>query len=563
MKFTREILNISAAILIILTFVNWTSSFAQSECDCDHTIPAGSRFIYGEDYDVKPGDVICLEAGEYESLEMFDFAGDENNRIKITNCGGVAVLARLRLENSQFFRLTGTEVSDSKYGIFIDGSIHDRTDGLSISIFSTDFEVDHLEFANTKAAAFHMVMRPECDPMTQRGNFTMRNIDVHDNYVHDIGTEGFYLGHTSYFGTDIECNNETIEVFPILLENVKIHGNTFRNTGWDAIQVSSAEALPGVQIYDNKIFNHGTENIATQAAGIVIGGGSSGRIYNNWIENPGDGTGTGGIHVFGIGEVYIYNNVIKGSGGVGVLVGNRSDRPDYGMYVINNNILDVAETGIRANLGVTTNNNFSNNIIINPGDYERLSNKAKAFISFPPDWDVDTTSNYTSPNYEKIGFENHINNNFYLTESSPATYAGADMSDFGITFDYNNYKRSSEKGFSIGAFEYGSEPSVVTSTDLDEYVDKGIDFRVFPNPLIGNNLSLFFKLEKADKIEIGLTSLSGKLSVTIAEKYFLAGSHNLTFSMDNLGMEGLSKGLYIVSIKGTHQLANKILVINR
>lgn len=562
MKFRIEILSLS--VLMILTFTLPPKySIAQSDCDCDHVIPAGSRFIYGEDYDVKPGDVICLEAGEYESLEMFDFAGDPNERITITNCGGVAALARLRLENSQHFRLTGTGVPGTKYGIFIDGSIDDRTDGLSISIFSTDFEVDHLEFANTKAAAFHMVMRPECDPMTQRGNFTMRNINVHDNYVHDIGTEGFYLGHTSYFGTAIDCEGEVIEVFPILLENVKIHNNTFRNTGWDAIQVSSAEALPGVQIYNNKIYNHGTENIATQAAGIVVGGGSSGLIYNNWIENPGDGTGTGGIHIFGIGEVYIFNNVIKGSGGVGVLVGNRSDRPDYGMYVINNTILDVAETGIRANLGITTNNNFSNNIIINPGDYDKVSNKAKSFISFPPDWDVDTTSNYTSPNYDNIGFEDHNNNNFYLTENSPAKYAGADMSSFGITFDYNNFPRNIEVGYSIGAFEYGSEPSIVTSTDFSDYSENDINFNVFPNPLVSEKLSIFFTLKKADNIEIRLTSISGKLSISVLDKHFLAGSHNITMTADQLGIKFLPDGMYVVSIKGNQQQSNKLLLVGR
>ena len=534
------------------------------ECNCDHIIKPdpelGPQFVDGNDFDIKPGQVICLEAGTYYSLEMKNFAGEPGNRITIQNCGGKASLSRLRLENSQHFRLTGTGVEGMRYGIFIDGRISDRTDGLSISIFSTDFEVDNLEFAHTKGAAFHMVMRPECDPATQRGNFVVENVDVHHNYVHDVGTEGFYMGHTSYYGTEIDCGGEKKEVFPVLLESIKVHDNIFRDTGWDAIQVSSAERLPGALIYNNRIYNYGTENIATQAAGIVIGGGSSARVYNNWIEKG----GTGGIHVFGIGGVHIFNNLIKDAGGAGVFIGDKGVNPDLGMHVNNNTILNVAETGITVNNEVSTGNTFYNNIIINPGNYQKFNNKANAFIFFKNnDWDYDSAGNYTREKYDEVGFEDADNNNFYLREDSPARNSGQDLSGLGVTFDYNFFPRNADPGYSRGAFEYGSRPTVITGV-ADFADENNFNVSIYPNPHIKGDLTFDLELSKSNNVEATLVNASGSISIPIVKSQFLqAGSHSIVISEKEVDFDSMAKGIYYVIIKAGEQSETKrILLIN-
>ena len=281
----RNFINLLIFIEVTLLLSLKNIYIAQSSCDCDHRIQSGTRFVDGNDFDYHPGDVFCLEAGEYtQSIEFENISGSSENPITIINCGGLVSTAYIRFDNCQYFRITGTGDESLNYGILIDGNLYDRADGMGLYTFTTDFEIDHLEFKNTKAAALHLAIRPDCDPRTQRGNFVIKNINVHDNYVHDTGTEGFYFGSTKTNGAEVECDGQIITVYPVLIENIRVHHNTFINNGWDALQVSGAEKLPGALIYDNYIYNHGFLKNVNQSAGIVVGGGSSARVYNNWIE---------------------------------------------------------------------------------------------------------------------------------------------------------------------------------------------------------------------------------------------------------------------------------------
>ena len=77
---------------------------------------------------------------------------------------------------------------------------------------------------------------------------------------------------------------------------------------WDGIQLSNARE--GNKIHDNTVRNYGTINQSSQQAGIILGGNTTGDIYNNIVTN---GTGNG-IEAFGYGVINIYGNTLDSCG---------------------------------------------------------------------------------------------------------------------------------------------------------------------------------------------------------------------------------------------------------
>jgi hypothetical protein len=84
----------------------------------------------------------------------------------------------------------------------------------------------------------------------------------HDNYIHDVGSKGFYNGSTSYDVGDglaitinqsfaeslpnngiITFKNNSWFFLPQLAQNIQVYNNKIENTGWDGIQVASAKNM--------------------------------------------------------------------------------------------------------------------------------------------------------------------------------------------------------------------------------------------------------------------------------------------------------------------------------
>jgi hypothetical protein len=155
--------------------------------------------------------------------------------------------------------------------------------------------------ANT---GFFMKCNPTTsNPLTIFPNYVMKNIYIHHNYIHDINGEGMYIGHT---GADGGQDGNTL--IPARMQNVDISYNILDRIAWDGIQL--ANATTGNKIHHNIITNFGAINKYGQQAGILLGGNSSGDIYDNIIKN---GTGNG-IQNFGFGLNKIYNNYIENVG---------------------------------------------------------------------------------------------------------------------------------------------------------------------------------------------------------------------------------------------------------
>ncbi len=403
----------------------------------------------GKALGLKPGDVIGLDSKiKYGTVEFHNVVGAPGNPIIIRNCGGpVTIVAddkwhAIKAEKSKHFRITGGS-QPGVYGIRVEGGeMSIKLDGLS-----TNFEVDHVEVFNSGFAGIMAKTDPTCDDATIRGNFTMYDISLHDNYVHDTGGEGFYVGNSFWDGMERSCGLR----LPHEIRGLKIYNNIVENTGWEAIQVGCA--IEGTEIYNNKIRNFGMANRAHQNNGIQIGSGTGGLVYNNFIK---DGYGNGMI-IMGTGDNIIHNNIIVNAGSHGIFCDERYT-PGEGFKFINNTILNPAKDGIRLYAELVPMNAVINNVIVNPGtinDYSGRRSSDDAFVYLMSDEvNVEMSNNLFARTVEEVRFTDPANDNYRLMGNSPAVNFGADISRYKIDKDHYSQARLRGFAYDIGASEF-------------------------------------------------------------------------------------------------------------
>jgi hypothetical protein len=287
---------------------------------------------------------------------------------------------------------------------------------------------------------------PSCDSKTWRNNFTMRNVFIHDNYVHDVGGEAFYIGNSFYNGKSESCGT----VYPHTIEGLKIYKNIVKNSGCEGIQVGCA--IKDCEVYNNSIENPGRDPFAAyQNNGLQIGAGTGGKCYNNIIKNaPGNG-----LIMNGIGGNLVYNNVIINSGALGIFCDERT-APLEGFSFINNTIVNSGGDGIKLYSEQVPYNNVINNIIINP--------KTGKYINIASGVKLTNQNNYSSMDIASVKFTNAGASDYSLQNGSPAINTGANVTSFSIVSDFNGNPRPYGNLFDIGAFEYGSVSTTPTPT---------------------------------------------------------------------------------------------------
>ncbi|HYC86639.1 MAG TPA: hypothetical protein VEB86_15510, partial [Chryseosolibacter sp.] len=266
------------------TEISATSTASTSGCaECTYVVPSSAYTITvdGAKLGLKPGAVICLKAGNsYKNINFKNLIGTADQPITITNCGGTATLQAtglpytMKTEYSKHIRISGG--SGSAYGIKLAGGHM----GLSLEKLTTNVEVNNLEISNVGFAGIMAKTDPTCDNATIRGNFVMRNVILHDNYIHDTGGEGFYIGH-SFFekGVTLSCGVR----YPHLIDGLRIYNNRVVRPGWDGIQVGCT--LTGAYVYNNTIENYGYRKEMYQDNGIQISEGTKGIVYGNLIKS--------------------------------------------------------------------------------------------------------------------------------------------------------------------------------------------------------------------------------------------------------------------------------------
>ncbi len=410
--------------------------------ECDVVVPVSVDEIDGNGAfsGVGPGDVVCLEAGVRDVIELTNLHGSAGNVITVVNSGGVVTIdgsgeyAGIEIENSDYLHVTGTGESSQCGAGLATGSqgcgirVLNADSAVIAKVKSEHLEIDHIEMGNIGGPGVTIK-----DNNLGRDEWVLQDVSLHHNYLHDIGTEGVYIG-SSYYSTGE----------PHLVESVHLSYNLVLNTGRDGLQVGST--VDDCSIHHNDVRYSGENDESEHRAGIMNNRGSVCDIYNNRIFE----TAGWGIYVQGNGTNKIFNNVIirpgqkvdtgdSGGNGIAVHVGSNIDQS---IYVWNNTVVSASGDGIDFGNDVGSDNQVINNIVVDAGG-----------DLIDVDADVTVANNLTAASVTAVGFVDPQADNYTLTNASPAVDTGADLSSNGVTFDHANTQRPQGNAFDIGAYE--------------------------------------------------------------------------------------------------------------
>lgn len=467
--------------------------------------------VDGEKMKIIPGDTLLLEAGVRDHLRFANIHGDSLNRITIMNQNSEVIIDTrnhyfgIQFHNCSNFRLTGSGDEEEEYGVKIIATPA-KTNGLSLGGLSTDFEIDHLEISNTGFAGIFALTQPDCSGKTTRGNFVMRNTSFHDNYIHDTFGEGFYIGHSFYTGYTVKNNGKDTTLLPHEIKGIRVYKNKLERCGYDAIQLSCA--TEDCEIFENEITEYGYQNEKFQNSGIQIGGGTTGRCYNNTLIK---GTGNG-INVFGIGNNFIYNNIIVYPGydmqqqmpqkqaSYGLFCDDRATVKGYSFNFINNTIIAPGSDGIRIYSKESSGNRLYNNVILNPGSMGQYENIMKSYINVSDGVDAAVSNNFCSVHLSPYFDYTNTDQLYDYSCSLNLKDQGTEVNSMDIFTDFRNKSRMMDAGTDIGAFE-------IEAADF-----KGVNqsrVKVYSN---GTEGEFVIDNTYGDKIKrIGLYSMTGEL----------------------------------------------------
>ncbi|OCT13411.1 hypothetical protein A8709_17520 [Paenibacillus pectinilyticus] len=447
---------------------NVVNASTTSTFSCTYSIPQGvATMYYGTSgtndnsniyLNAQPGDVVCLTAGNYGLIKLSNFTGTNDNPIIFINSGGLANFQStgsygFKILGSSFFRLTGSGSASYAKGIKI-GALTTGAPALTIAGYSTNYEVDHLEIDNANSSGSQGIALktdPDSCGFVDRNYFTQMNTSVHDNYIHNTGVEGIYIGGSHYstsFPIGMACDGNSSDGLETLYEHslhgVRVYNNVTDSTGWDGIQVGSATY--DVEIHHNTVTNYATLNATDQRSGIQINPGTTGKLYNNWIDEGTAGHGQG-INNQSRGNQVIFNNVILHTDYQGIYSKDMYDatNPAYDhspIYIVNNTFINPGSYALQFDNVQNYGSLFGNNIVI------KSSSNPNPYVN--PGSTITEVTNLESTNIADAHFVNAGANNYHLS----VDLSGTDMSIYGVTTDYDGVARPNGSTYDIGAYEH-------------------------------------------------------------------------------------------------------------
>ncbi|MFN6945703.1 MAG: right-handed parallel beta-helix repeat-containing protein [Cytophagaceae bacterium] len=501
----RSFFTYMTMIFLGVCSVGYSQQIPTGDCECDYVIPKTVLAIDADTLNINPGDRICIMGGERRFLALRNFRGSRQDPLLFINCEGQVVVRNsdwhygIRIDNSQYFRFSGTGDPEYEYGFYIAEASSPGIIGFTIGRMSSDMEIDHVRISNTGFAGLMIKTDPDCEGSPNRGNFVQRNTVVHNMHVHDTNGEGIYIGFPHYTGMIRECNGDSIRVFPHDLKGVKIYNNWVENTAREGIQVGCA--VEDCEIYDNVIVNFGLRNENWQNSGLHLSTGTTGIVRHNTIKH---GRGPG-VWLNGFGDNYFYNNVIFDVGKEGFLCHDSLVREGTGYHILNNSIVSVGEDGFRLfNNHLSDGHQMINNIISGTGGtYYRVDNEAAFFQAH----------NYFNPEPRRVYFKNVNIGDLRLHRFSPAIDAGMDLSEFGVVNDILYEPRPMGKAYDCGAHE-------------SEYERYSIDFTIYPNPSIDHAIISFINYEDG-YVGLRIYDELGRLMRVLIDGHMEAGIYNI------------------------------------
>jgi len=510
-----------------------------AQCDCDFVISTSATEwqFDGAAKGVKPGDKICFASGTRKPIVFYNINGTAENPVIITNmCDGKVTIAgvagnpyAVEIHKSSNFKFSGSGNAGQQYGIEMTGTVF----GIDVKELSTDFEVDHLKLINLTDAGIIGKTDPTCDASTWRGNFTMKNTKFHDNYIENIGGEGFYVGSSHYHTTVAKsCNGVTKNIQEHELINVQIYNNIIKSTGRDGIQVGGATS--GCTIHHNDIYNTGTKGEATQNSGIQINPGTNAECYNNKVDT---GTGTG-IFDVGRGASHIYNNLIMNQGDGGISAQDYPPVDTRGYVFANNTLINNKNYGMYMYSQNTLQNIFINNIIVatNQSGYKYVALNNPSAIKWT------ASNNIQTADVNSIKFVNAAGKDYHLTSASAvALNVGKDATANGVTADFDGNARPQSGVFDIGAFELKTGTTANVAPVANAGTDKTITLPTTSTTLAGTATDADGTVASYTwtKVSGGAATLTNATSATVTVTGVVAGTYTFRLTVnDNAGATG-------------------------
>ena len=440
-----QLIHIFLTVYFILCSMVDSCGQSMPSCKCDLIITKSGTYS-NKDYSVQPGQTVCLQAGTYTGIYFTNFIGTKEKPIRFINCGGQVTVSSdktptgIQFYGCQYFIISGAGSVEHEYGIRIEKTAP-GAQALRVESKSSDCEIEHIEIAGAGFAGIMVKTDPTCDSTTWRGNLAVNNVKIHHNYIHDTNSEGMYVGSTAWNeGYLIKCNGVERRVFPHNMYGLEIHHNLTERTGTEGIQYA---ASPDAEVHHNIVRNSGLAPFASfQNNGMQIGGGVSGRFYNNQIINT---PATGIVIIGNMGNTTVFNNLVVNSGANGIFcddrIGSIANTP---MEFLNNTIINSGEEAIKLYNEINTNV-VANNIIAAVG-------KGKNYISFAQGATAKLNTNYMTSSVDSVGFVNSSMNDFRLINTSKLIDGGSDQ--ILIKFDLAGNQRPIGLGMDIGAYEY-------------------------------------------------------------------------------------------------------------
>jgi hypothetical protein len=526
--------------------------------NCTLSLGIDKNYIVGSAYNIQPGDVVCFEPGTKDFIQLKDIHGTADKPITFINKGGVILINTdhyfgIKIGNCSHIIFRGDGSSKEDYGF----QIKKVTGGAGVSVDdkSTDVEISHIEISNTAIGGLYAKTDPTCDNYqdVDRDHFTMYNFSFHDSYIHDVADEGMYIGNSHYSGYTLTgCSTF---VYPHTLRGVKIYNNIVENTGWDGIQVSSADS--GCQIYNNRIHFDSQSEAPGQMSGMLIGGGSKCSVYNNQIT---DGKGDG-IDVFGLGNMEIFNNLIVNAGmnyqagdptklKHGIYVGTVTTEQNAVLGIYNNTIINPKSFGITLTNTQIYKNRIINNLITEPGKFEE--NGDGAFInSNISETRFEKYNNFKTNDNQEVHFVSFNSGNYDLQGDSPAVNFGIDLTSEGITFDILNRDRPFHQYFDAGAYE-SHDPNA--NVALHQASDVQV-FEAFPNPA-QTQFTICLQVNHSQQIDLKLFNSNGQELYT--ETLKASGGLLQTFPVKLIHA---TPGIYLLRLTSFNGTSSKIIML--
>lgn len=436
----------------------------------DHAIsPQASTFNCSS---VRAGDTITLASGARGPLVISDCNGTASNPITIRNDsrGSGPTVIRNSAGSSRAFVFACNDC----VGVVIDGSNkwsgapNEDTYGIKVTMtggeaptafmriggLSRYLTIRNVEVDGAWPALAHdgigiSVNDHSIKHATHPGHWR-EGILIEHSYVHDVASEGLYVGPPHYYGD-------------LPLRNIEIRRNRIEDIGWNAINTKSMWEGNN-SIHHNVIRrvgkNSSTSENSWQYSAITNISGAV-KIYNNWIESSGQHgisqwTGGGPFTSEGKGpfDTYIWNNVIVNAGALwqsfmgeshGINVGAQDGCEKPVPYIFNNTIVNSRQNAVR--LAANVGGGFvKDNIVADAGSTPII---APTFVA---------QANNRVGAVSQMAFMDAANSNFRLRASSPARNQTAD----GIPeTDFDGVSRPQDGASDQGAFEYSSETVAV------------------------------------------------------------------------------------------------------